>query len=199
MKSNQDITLDYYNNQAKQFTERTQNSNFSALREEFYSHIKKKGHILDLGCGCGRDSKVFLDAGYTVTAMDGSKEMCDVAREFIGQDVICSTYQDYQPKDKFDGIWACAALLHLSCEDIVSVMRKLAKNLKSGGCFFASFRYGDFEGIRKERFFQDMTEKKFNDILEKMPEYDLISAKIGADVRPGRKDEMWLYVFLKRK
>jgi len=198
MNKKTDITLDYYNTEAAQFTERTQHSDFSELRNVFYSYIKPHGHILDLGCGCGRDSKVFLDAGYTVTAVDGSEALCKMASEFIGQDVICSTFQDYKPTEKFDGIWACAALLHLSEDDIISVMKKLAKNLRSGGCFFASFKYGDFEGIRKERFFYDMTEKKFQKLLKKLPEYKIITAKIGQDVRPGREDEMWLYTFLKR-
>ena len=192
------LTLNYYNKEAQQFTERTQNSDFSKLRKEFYSYIQPHGHVLDLGCGCGRDSKIFLEAGYKVTAMDGSKEMCEVASKLIGQEVICSTFQNYKPTETFDGIWACAALLHLSCKDIISVMKNLAKNLKTGGCFFASFRYGDFEGIRKERFFQDMTEDKFKDLLKKLPEYNLISAKIGPDVRPGREEELWLYAFLKR-
>ena len=199
MVDTKDITLNYYNNKTDQFIERTRSSDFSALYSEFYSYLKPHGHILDLGCGCGRDSKIFLEAGYKVTAMDGSKKMCEAAEKLIGQNVIYSTFQDYESTEVFDGIWACASLLHLSYEDIVSVMKKLAKNLKIGGCFFASFRYGSFKGIRKERFFQDMTKKKLKTILKSIPEYNLISMEIGSDVRPNRKNEKWLYVFLKRE
>lgn len=196
---NTEITLDYYNKQADKFSEGTQNINFSALQNEFCSYLPKNAHILDLGCGAGRDSKAFMDSGYKVTAMDGSPELCKVAEKFIGQEVICSTFQNYDPSETFDGIWACATLLHLDYNDIVNVMNKLAKKLKDGGCFYASFKYGDFSGVRNGRFFQNMTTDEFNNLLEKMPNYEIVSSKITSDVRPGREEEKWLNVFLKKK
>lgn len=198
MIDNTNITLDYYNKEAKNFSDGTQSINFSALQDEFCSYVPKHGHILDLGCGAGRDSKAFINAGYKVTAMDGSEELCKVARAYIGQDVICSTFQAYQPNEEFDGIWACASLLHLSYDDIISVMSKLANFLKTNGCFYASFKYGDFSGIRNGRFFQNMTEEEFKKILEKIPSYKVISSKITSDVRPGRENEKWLSIFLKK-
>lgn len=36
-------------------------------------------HIIDLGCGSGRDSKAFINKGYKVTAVDGSKELAKIA------------------------------------------------------------------------------------------------------------------------
>ncbi len=198
MTSNTDITLDYYNKEAKNFSDGTQTINFSALQNEFCAHIPIHGHILDLGCGAGRDSKAFINAGYRVTAMDGSEELCKVASDYIGQKVICSTFQDYNPTDLFDGIWACATLLHLSKDDIVDVMAKLANNLKINGCFYASFKYGDFSGMRNGRFFQNMTEEGFRKILEKINGYDIISSKITSDVRLGRENEKWLNIFLRK-
>ena len=193
-----DITLDYYNKQAKNFTNDTQTINFSTLQNEFCSYIPKNSHILDLGCGAGRDSKAFIDAGYKVTAMDGSEELCKVASQFIGQDVICSTFQEYKTKEMFDGIWACASLLHLAPNDIVSVMNKLSNNLKDSGCFYASFKYGDFSGVRNGRFFQNMTEEDFNKLLSKMPSYKTISSSVTSDIRPGRENEKWLNIFLRK-
>ena len=197
--NNTKLTLDYYNQQSEKFSESTQNINFSVLQQEFCSFIPKNGHILDLGCGAGRDSKAFINAGYKVTAVDGSAKLCKVASEFIGQDVICETFQKYEPTDMLDGIWACATLLHLSCEDIVKVMNKLSNHLKQGGCFYTSFKYGNFSGIRNGRFFQNMTKEEFNRLLNEMPNYEIISSKITSDVRPGREEEKWLNIFLKRK
>lgn len=198
MNNNTELTLDYYNKQAENFSAGTQKINFSVIQDEFCSFIPKNGHILDLGCGAGRDSKAFLNAGYKVTAIDGSDELCKVASEFIGQNVICSTFQEYIPTDTFDGVWACATLLHLSYDDIVDVMNKLSDKLNHGGCFYASFKYGDFSGVRNGRFFQNMTEEEFSKLLEKMPNYKIISSKVTSDVRPGREEEKWLNIFLKR-
>ena len=69
-------------------------------------------------------------------SVDGSEEMTKIASEYIGQEVLCSTFQDYEPNRKFDGIWACASLLHLSKEDIVLVMRKLAGALNEDGSYY---------------------------------------------------------------
>lgn len=199
MNKNTNITLDYYNQKASAFSDSTQTINFSSIQQDFCRYVPKGGKILDLGCGAGRDSKAFLDAGYDVTAIDGSEELCKVASKFIGKDVECIIFQDYEPKTMFDGIWACATLLHLSKEDIVLVMNKLAKNLKKDGCFYASFKYGDFSGIRNGRFFQNMTEDMFTELLKQLPDYELISSAITSDVRDGREDEKWLNAFLRKK
>ena len=106
-------TLDYYNKNAISFIEGTLHVDFSTLQNKFASYIEKGGSILDLGCGSGRDSKAFLEMGYSVVAIDGSQELCKLASKYIGQNVLCSTFQEYSPEELFDGIWACASLLHL--------------------------------------------------------------------------------------
>ena len=78
------LTLDYYNEKARAFCDDTQDVEFSAFQRAFTSHIPEGGRILDLGCGSGRDSRAFLNAGYQVTAVDGSVELCRIASEFIG-------------------------------------------------------------------------------------------------------------------
>jgi len=40
---------------------------------EFFAHLPKKGKVLDLGCGQGRDAIAIARMGYTVTGIDDSK------------------------------------------------------------------------------------------------------------------------------
>ena len=192
------LTLNYYEEKAQAFCHDTQNVDFSAFQLEFLRHLPAGGRILDLGCGSGRDSKAFLNAGFQVTAIDGSSELCRIASEFIGQKVICATFQEYVPEEQFGGIWACASLLHIPSEELGAIVAKLAKSLRRGGCFYVSFKYGDFRGMRNGRFFQNMTEESLAELLKDIPELEVISTKITADVRPGRGKEMWLNVFLER-
>ena len=133
-----------------------------------------------------------------MTAIDGSSELCRIASEFIGQNVICATFQEYVPAEQFDGIWACASLLHIPSEELGGIVSRLAKSLRCGGCFYVSFKYGESRGVRNGRFFQDMTEASLGVLLKDIPELEIISTKITADVRPGREQEMWLNVLLKR-
>ena len=191
-------TLNYYNEKARAFCEDTQDVEFSAFRKAFTRHLPEGGRILDLGCGSGRDSRAFLNAGYRVTAVDGSVELCRIASEFIGQPVLCSTFQDYAPEEEFDGIWACASLLHIPSEKLAGIMARLTGSLLRGGCFYVSFKHGDFRGMRNGRFFQDMTESSLRELLKDIPELGVVSMKITGDVRPGREKELWLNVLLRR-
>lgn len=191
-----DKTLQYYNKKAPSFVQETVDVEFSALQNEFISKIRRGGRILDLGCGSGRDSKAFLSQGFDVVSVDGSEKMAKLASEYIERTVICSTFQDYQPEEKFDGIWACASLLHLSKEDIISVMQKITDVLNPGGIFYVSFKYGDFSGERNGRFFTDLNESSFGALIANIPELKIQHQYITNDARPERSAEKWLNVFL---
>ena len=192
------FTLEYYNEKAESFVAGTRNVDFSALQNEFTFYVKKGGRILDLGCGSGRDSKAFLEMGYEVIAVDGSQELCWLASEYIGQEVICATFQEYDPEGIFDGIWACASLLHLRRTDLFSVMQELGKAMKSGAVLYASFKYGDREGERNGRYFTDFTPDGFREFMKMLPEFRLAEHWVTGDVRLGRGDERWLNMILER-
>ena len=77
-------------------------------------------------------------------------------------------------------------------------MKKLTDYLKPGGIFYVSFKYGTFHGERNGRFFTDMNEELFETLLKGIPELSIDRQFITEDVRPGRKTEKWLNVFLKK-
>ncbi len=193
-----DLTLQYYNDNASAFSEGTVDVAFSELQERFLSYLKPGTRILDLGCGSGRDSKAFLAKGFQVVAVDGSEELCRLASAHIGQEVICATFQDYEPDGLFDGIWACASLLHLKYDEIAPVIARMAAHLAPGGCFYASFKYGDFKGLRNGRYFTDMTEERFACILKQLPGLTLAEQFVTEDVRPGRV-EKWLNGWMRKE
>ncbi len=186
-----DLTLNYYKENVETFVHNTVDVKFSEMQERFISYIKPGGVILDLGCGSGRDSKAFLERGFRVTAVDGSPELCLYAEKVIGQPVICATFQEYEPSETFDGIWACASLLHLPYVEIAPVLKKLANHLSLDGCLYLSFKYGDFEGVRNGRYFTDMTEERFEKILQEVSSLSLGEQFITTDVRPGREEKWW--------
>lgn len=196
---NTKLTLDYYNATADEFTQGTQNVDFSASQTEFLKYIPKGGKILDLGCGAGRDSKAFKDAGFQVVAVDGSKELCKKASDFIGQNVICATFQEYVPEEQFDGIWACASLLHLNEVDMKTVINRLTTYLKPTGCWYISLKCENFEGIKNGRFFKSMTKDTFVTFMKQFPNLKIDKILTSNDVRPGRENELWVNAFIKKQ
>lgn len=188
-------TIDYYERNADRFVRDTASADMGTVREAFLSYIPEGGSILDLGCGSGRDSRAFLDAGYDVTSLDGSPALCRAAQALTGRKVICSLFADYEPDRIYDGIWACASLLHLSPEDLPGVLAKYAGALKMGGCFYMSFKKGDFSGERKGRYFTDLTEEGITSLLEQVPFLKTETLFLTGDVRPGRGGEEWINVF----
>jgi SAM-dependent methyltransferase len=187
-------TLDYYNRTAREFIRGTVDADLSALHRRFLNHLPEHGHILDLGCGSGRDAKAFLDLGYQVTAMDGSEACCRLAAETIGQEVLCQTFDQLDFDQVFDGIWACASLLHVPYAQLSGIFEKIAAALKPGGVFYASFKYGDFEGERNGRYFTDLDEERLKALLEPLEGLTVIETFITGDVREDRGEEKWLNV-----
>ena len=111
-----DKTLEYYNQNAKQFTSTTQTLEFSQTQDKFLNYLKSDAKILDFGCGAGRDAKYFLEHGYDVDASDGSIEMVKAASKLTGLNVKLLLFEDLNEKDMYDGIWACSSILHCKKE-----------------------------------------------------------------------------------
>ena len=190
MKNN---TLDFYNNNSKTYIETTLTIDMSNLYKEFLNNIPKGGIILDLGCGSGRDSKAFIDKGYKITAVDGSKELAQSASKLIGQEVLVSKFEDLSLIDKFHGIWACASLLHVNKKDILDVIKNVSSNLNDNGIFYMSFKYGEDEYIdEKGRYFNCYTEETFNELINKVEGLKIMKVYKTIDIVPGRGDITWL-------
>ena len=100
----------------------------------------------------------------------------------------------------FDGVWACASLLHVEKDRLPDVLKKITRALKGGGVLYASFKYGDFSGERNGRFFTDLDDKSFETLIADIPELVLKEKYISTDVRPGRENDRWLNaIVIKRK
>jgi trans-aconitate methyltransferase len=191
-------TIAYYNDKSTQYAQDTQHVDFTEFQNIFMSYLQPNALIVDLGCGAGRDSKAFLEKCFRIIAVDGSSALASIAEEYIGQEVICDTFQHYTPAANVYGIWACASLLHLPEDEIKDVITRLTKKLNPGGVFYMSFKHGDFAGFRNERFFTDLTNSRFKELIKDIPDIEIVYEKISTDVRAGRENEQWLNVILKR-
>ena len=191
-----DKTLEYYNLHAESFVVDTVAVDFFQMQRVFLSMLNQDAHILDFGCGSGRDTRYFLSKGYKVDAIDGSSELCRIAGEYTGIRVRQMLFEELREQEKYDGIWACASILHVPKMNLPDILQKMCNALKMNGIIYTSFKYGDFEGFRNERYFSDFTEESFCEVIKNIRELTIEKIWITDDVRDGRKDEKWLNIIL---
>lgn len=192
-------TLDYYRANAQHFFDVTVEIDVQSLYTPFLECVPAGGHILDAGCGSGRDAKAFLARGFRVTAFDAAPELAALAAQHTGLDVHVLRFQDIDYRDTFDGIWTCASLLHVPRAEIEDVFARLIRALKVGGAWYISFKHGDGEAQQKRRLFNNYTEAGLRALLDRFPELAIIHLATNDDQRPHVSNQQWVSAVVQRR
>lgn len=175
-------TVNYYNTYAQEYTSSTIQVPVTDLVVNFCTKLELGSHILDVGCGSGRDSLYFLEQGFKVTALDNSQELAKLASKKIGQEVIVSEIQNINWVEQFDAVWAMASLLHLKKSDLPLALDKCSQALKTNGTFFAAFKIGHGEQYdEKGRLFSYYQPEELQNILEATGNFNNIKLIINHD------------------
>ncbi|HEY7088387.1 MAG TPA: class I SAM-dependent methyltransferase [Tepidisphaeraceae bacterium] len=193
------MTIEYYNHNAEAFRQRTADRDMSWLYDPFLSLLPPGAHILDAGCGPGRDSLAFLRRGFHVTAADASSAMVEMARAATGLPVLLLPFQQIDFDQAFDGIWANASLLHVPSREIDDVLRRLTRALRPGGILYMSVKLGDGERTTAEgRLFCDYTESSLRAVLAGHPALGVLEIH-QTDPAPNQADgKSWLHATLRK-
>ena len=193
-----DDTLLYYNKNADKFINDTAGVQFDETQDRFLKYLQPGASILDFGCGSGRDTLAFLQQGYEVEAIDGSSEMCFAAQRLCGISVSNLLFNELSAVNKYDGIWACASILHVPKSELSDIFHKMYKALKDNGIVYCSFKHGNFEGMRDGRFYTDFNEIDFRCFISSVPGFEIKEVWISSDVREGRSNEKWINIILRK-
>ena len=140
-----DLTLDHYNERAESFWAGTRdhdvNQNIAALLQRIEG--EPPFTILDFGCGPGRDLKVFAERGHIAVGLEGAAPFAVMARAHSGCEVWQQDFLKLDlPDNRFDGIFANAALFHVPSQELPRVLLELHASLKPGGVLFSSNPHG---------------------------------------------------------
>ncbi|NCA71921.1 MAG: class I SAM-dependent methyltransferase [Sphingobacteriia bacterium] len=193
-----DPTLAYYEDHAQSFFAETVEVDMAPLYARFLARVPPGGQILDAGCGSGRDALAFRRLGYAVTAFEASPALARMASDYCGLPVEVQRFQEIEWEDRFDGIWACASLLHVPLAELPGVLRRLGRALKSGGVLYASFKYGAREREHGGRRFTDLDERGLAALVEGVPPFAVVETWVSGDRREGREGERWLNAVVAR-
>ena len=187
----------YYESNAERYASETFSADMSEQYQRFLPLLKKGAKILDVGSGSGRDAFYFQKHGYQVTALEPSKNLGREIRKVFSGEIVCSDIQSYQPMERYDGIWACASLIHLQEEEILCFFKKMDMYLSDNGIVYASGKCGISTGeVADGRFFLEFTEQLVEKILTVNKQLQLEQLWYTEDVS-GRRGFRWLNVVLR--
>lgn len=158
-------TLEFYNKNAELYFEQTIEANLGEVYDMFLKDIPNGSYILDFGCGSGRDSKYFIEKGYKVKAIDGSKNMCKLASNYIGQDVQCMKFEELDDENIYDAIWACSSVEHVERELLPEILSKMIRAVKKDGTIFISLKKGDGYEIKEGKYYIFVAREEIENII----------------------------------
>jgi len=185
----QNNTINYYEECANSLSTRYESADVSEVQELLLQTFAQNSHILEIGCGSGRDASFMVKNSYDVTAVDGSKNMIEEARKIhseLTDKLLCRTLpDDLEFNIKFDGIYSIATLMHLPKEHLKRAISNIYNLLNQNGKFFMSvslFR-DDIEDNgfdKKGRFFLVLSLEEWINICKKVG-FKVLKSKINKD------------------
>lgn len=190
--------LSYYEENASSYIKETLTLDIEEIRNKFIKMLPANAHILDLGCGSGRDSHMFLSRGYSVTAIDPSHSIAAITSKFLGQIVHIKKAQDINESAEYDAVWACASLLHVPKVKMPVVISNIIKSLKPGGILYMSFKKGASERWdNRGRFFNDYSLEDLSDLMRLQPQIHKIECTSNNSILRGQP-QTWLNIFARK-
>jgi SAM-dependent methyltransferase len=137
----------FYEDHAVEYFSGTSGAQTQFVLDRFLSHLPANAAILDAGCGSGRDLKYFHSRGHCALGIDASTALVQMAAEYSGAPCEVVRIERISYEERFDGVWACASLLHLPRDAFRPALRSLNRALKRGGTLFMAVQEGQGEAI----------------------------------------------------
>jgi SAM-dependent methyltransferase len=170
--------------------------------DAFVAELGGSGRVLEIGSGGGRDALELEKRGMSVRRTDISKGFVQLLREGgFEADLLDPLTEDLadpqRPGTPYDGVWACACLIHVAREDFGTVLGRLAEATRTGGRLHASVREGDGEDVSTHG--SAAMPRRYVETYWREPALRSVltaSGWIVGDVRRciGRPDDWWLSV-----
>jgi SAM-dependent methyltransferase len=185
-------SVGFYDENAEDFFRRSVDADMAKGHADFAALVTPGGRILDAGCGSGRDTLALAKQGFRVTPIEASPKLAALASAHTGLAVEVMTFDQIAWREAFDGVWACASLLHVPRADLASAVGRLRDVLVPGGIFWMSFKYGTEERQAGDRHFTDLDEEGAQALIDGVGGLTLLSMDVTGDARADRASERWL-------
>lgn len=190
---------DYYATNAIEYCEETSKFDVGDLYRPFIEYLSPGAHILDLGCGSGRDSNAFREMGYIVTSVDGSPEIATWASAFTGYPVAVKSFQQIDHQEEYDAVWASASLLHCHQDQLQDVILRIVESLKKKAVAYMSFKWGESPSIDdRGRHFTNQTAKSLKLLLVNVGDAEILKIW-DSEMMLRDQPQKWVYAIIRKR
>ncbi|MDP4011296.1 MAG: class I SAM-dependent methyltransferase [Candidatus Roizmanbacteria bacterium] len=195
-------TIDAYDQNATVWAKsRNKKGDWAEEKKKLKQHVLN-GKILEIGAGGGRDARDLIDMGYDYVGTDISQGLLKEAQKNNPEAIFLlqSVYNLDFPDNSFNGVWACAVLLHMPKDRIDTALQNLHRVMKKDGTMFISlkkgngekFVEGDHAGIQYKRFFSFYEMPEFSEILHRN------NFEIVESYEMDHSNKKWLVFFVRK-
>lgn len=107
----------------------------------FMRLLAQGASVLDVGCGAGFKSGYLARHGFSVTGIDFSDGLIDIARKEVPEvEFLVIDMREMGELPMFDGIFAQASLLHIPRAEIAATLQGLFAHLTPGGYLYVAVK-----------------------------------------------------------
>lgn len=142
------VTAAAYDQIVDEFVRRTSdiNPDLVEFRASFVSAVVRRGRVIDVGCGPGRDALYFASQGLRIFGVDASRGMA-LAASCAGVPMLQADMRSVPVVvGSLDGIWSAASLLHVPRPEVPRTLARWRVLLRPRGVLGLSTSLGDDEG-----------------------------------------------------
>lgn len=186
----------YYNDNARDIIANVHHLDMSLLYAVFEKYLPLPANILDVGSGTGRDSLYFTQKGHTVTSFDASESLVAFSSLFLSN-VRVDTFHNFTTAETYDGIWACASLLHVERKEVLIIIQKYCDMLTTRGVFYMSFKCSNFDYIKDGVSYTCFTLETLKTLLNRLHNAKIVELFETQDVRQHR-NEKWVNAIIQK-
>ena len=183
--------IDYWNEYYRHNPPSADNKpcDFAKFIESEFLYEKKPAHILELGCGNGRDSLFFLSKGHKTTAVDESNVAIEMLNQITDSGYVLFVCDDFVKSKalrqmKYDCIYSRFTLHAISEEQEDELLNNARTALNDNGILAIEARttndelYGKGIEIEKNAFIYNDHYRRFIDVNEFRKKIE----KLGYDI-----------------
>lgn len=206
MDNYQEETIVAYDRTAVSFAQKNYAIDLAEQRQRFLALLSGSEHrrLLDLGCGPGRDTLAFTEAGYATIGADLSAGMLAEAKKRVpgGQFVQANMLSLPFASESFGGVWACASFLHLPKGEATAALAEIRRVLAADGALFLGVKRGKGESWREQpdndlRFFfaYYLPTELWNLVMDAGFAPQALSENISPTLQPDGTPVRWINLY----